>query len=170
MISKRKSMRRCTEMITASVAAVTTVAGRVGDTALGTREANGRLTGDGASSAAWIDDGVVTGIRGHPGARVAHWMTLGTGRFFFLFFFSLDHHLWGVSTGLMWTAVVGRTDFTHTVGAVWLSDACLAVARCKVQCWQEKSCELIVTNVYEDVKVISSVRHAGLYSSHDCRS
>lgn len=41
----------------------------VGDTVLGTREATGRLAGDGASSSAWIDDGVVAGIRGHPGAQ-----------------------------------------------------------------------------------------------------
>lgn len=63
-------------------------------------------------------------------------MTLGTGRFFSLFFlfFSLDHRFWGVSFGLMWTAVVGRPDFAHTVGAVSLPDACLAVATCKVQC------------------------------------
>lgn len=87
---------------------------QVGDTTLGTREATGRLTGDGASSSAWIDDGVVAGIRGHPGIRVVHRMTLGTGRFFFpllFLFFSLDHRFWGVSTALMWIAVVGRTDF-----------------------------------------------------------
>lgn len=69
----------------------------VGDTLFGTREATGRLVGEGASSFAWVDDGVVPGIREHPGLGVDHRMTLGNGRFFlsFSFLLCLDHPLLG---------------------------------------------------------------------------